>query len=232
VYKIRNKSFFWTRGGWKNNHSPKYFNVPRPTNGELTQAIRCRLDHHSFLRANQSYRNLSRHCKQYFYGDKQLEEIFILGLRTFFLAPIIAETLTDQIKHGPERRLVDQIDRDFELVSYNTHPFQLFTYETHNKYLAKENEDYETRKSGLKTFDDDVLDYIDKVVKEEETKLAEGEKLSLDKLTDIVFHVMRKARAQQRRPTQDNRGPDGNIYDYLEQRRPFLAPTPNLHTSD
>lgn len=52
VYKIRNKSFFWTRGGWKNNWSPKCFNTPRPSNPEITMSIRCRHDHHSFLRGN------------------------------------------------------------------------------------------------------------------------------------------------------------------------------------
>ena len=27
-----------------------------------------------------------------------------------------------------ERRMVDQLDRDYELVSHNTHPYQLFAY--------------------------------------------------------------------------------------------------------
>ena len=76
VYKIRNKSFFWTRAGWRNNWHPKNFNSPRPSAGETTMAIRCRYDHHSFLRMNQSYRNYSRHCKQYFYGDKQFEVFY------------------------------------------------------------------------------------------------------------------------------------------------------------
>ena len=53
VYKIRNKSFFWTKTGWKNNYFPKSFNMPRPSNTESTLAIRCRYDHHSFLRGTQ-----------------------------------------------------------------------------------------------------------------------------------------------------------------------------------
>ena len=81
VYKIRNKSFFWTRAGWYNNWHPKNFNAPRPSNTETTVGIRCRYDHHSFLRgkntslriAYHSYRKISRHCKQYFYGNKELE---------------------------------------------------------------------------------------------------------------------------------------------------------------
>lgn len=50
VYKIRNKSFFWTRSGWLNNWHPKNFNAPRPSHGETTIGIRCRNDHNSFLR--------------------------------------------------------------------------------------------------------------------------------------------------------------------------------------
>ncbi|CAD8201010.1 unnamed protein product [Paramecium octaurelia] len=50
VYKIRNKSFFWTRAGWKNNWHPKNFNAPRPSSSEFTIGIRCRYDHNSFLR--------------------------------------------------------------------------------------------------------------------------------------------------------------------------------------
>lgn len=50
VYKIRNKSFFWTRAGWKNHWHPKNFNAPRPSSSEFTIAIRCRYDHNSFLR--------------------------------------------------------------------------------------------------------------------------------------------------------------------------------------
>ena len=52
VYKIRNKSFFWTRAGWKNNWHPKNFNAPRPSSSEFTIGIRCRYDHNSFLRGN------------------------------------------------------------------------------------------------------------------------------------------------------------------------------------
>jgi len=225
VYKIRNKSFFWTKTGWKNNYFPKSFNMPRPTNSEQTQGVRTRMDHNSFLRAHHGYRNISRHCKQYFYGDKRLEETFILGLRTFFIAPLVADTPVELIKHGAERRLVDQLDRDFELVSYNTHPFQLFTYEVNNRYIQKENEEYEVKLSGKKSYSDEVLDYIDHVFEQEHAKLAPGEKLSLEKTTSILLHIFRKARAQEKRPSQDTRGPDGEINDYLEVRRPFINPT-------
>jgi len=231
VYKIRNKSFFWTKTGWKNNYFPKSFNMPRPSASESTLGIRCRYDHHSFLRAHQSYRNLSRHCKQYFYGDKELEEIFILGLRSFFLIPLVSETPTDLIKHGGERRMVDQLDRDFELVSYNQHPFQLFTYEVNNRYLAGAQEEYEIKKSGQKTIEDEMTEFLDDLVQEEEKKLAPGQKISIERMTEILYHVMNKAKAQSGKPSQDSRGPDGNVNDYLEVRRPFISPTYNSHTN-
>ena len=84
-----------------------------------------------------------------------------MGLRSFFLVPLVSNCLTDQIKHGGERRMVDQLDRDFELVSHNQHPYQLFTYEAHNKYLARENEDYELQVKGEKTLEDEVLEYVE-----------------------------------------------------------------------
>lgn len=231
VYKIRNKSFFWTKTGWKNNYFPKSFNMPRPSASESTLAIRCRYDHHSFLRAHQAYRNISRHCKQYFYGDKQLEEIFILGIRSFFLIPQVSETPTDLIKHGGERRMVDQLDRDFELVSYNQHPYQLFTYEVNNKYLADQHEQYEVTKSGEKTLEEEMLEFVDELVEEEHKKLPEGQKISYERMNEILYHVFNKAKAQSRKPSQDARGPDGNINDYLEQRRPFLSPTYDRHAN-
>lgn len=231
VYKIRNKSFFWTKTGWKNNYFPKSFNMPRPSASESTLAIRCRYDHHSFLRANQLYRNISRHCKQYFYGDKHLEEVFVLGLRSIFQIPLVSETPTDLIKHGGERRMVDQLDRDFELISYNQHPYQLFIYEVNNKRLAQDHEDYETRKAGQNTMEDEVISYASDLITEEMSKYPEGHKISIERLTEIVNHVLNKAKAQNNKPSQDSRGPDGEINDYLEVRRPFISPTIEKHTS-
>ena len=52
VYKIRNKSFFLTKTGWRNNYHGKVTITERPSNPESTIAIRCRYDHMSFLRAH------------------------------------------------------------------------------------------------------------------------------------------------------------------------------------
>ncbi|EGR33381.1 hypothetical protein IMG5_054710 [Ichthyophthirius multifiliis] len=223
-YKIRNKSIFWTRGGWKNNWHPKNFNTPRPSDGEMTVAIRCRYDHHSFLRMHQTYRNMSRHCKQYFLGDKQLEEIFILGLRSFFYIPYDSQTPTDLIKHGGERRFVDQYDRDFELMSYNQHPYQLFTYQVRNEHLEWKNQQYQQIQKGENTYEQEILNHLDNLINTERSNLRDGQRLSIERMTEIVLQVFRQARAGQTRPAQDSRGPDGNINDYLEQRRPFAHP--------
>ena len=80
----------------------------------------------------QTYRNLSRHTKQYFYGDKALEQQFAITLRNFYRIPKTAETPVDLIKSNPSRRFADQGDREFELVSYNQHPYQLMAYDLNN----------------------------------------------------------------------------------------------------
>ena len=108
-FKIRDKSLYWTRSGWKNNWEPRILNMPRPVNVANTMYLLNRLDTHSFLRSKhfsiilvtQAYRNYSRICKQYLYGDKQAEEIMIMELRSIFRIPYTCETPVELIKHGP-----------------------------------------------------------------------------------------------------------------------------------
>ena len=69
--------------------------------------------------------------------------------------------------------MVDQLDRDFELVSYNQHPFQLFIYEViflreyltflqlNNQRLAFETERAELAKAGQKSIEDEALEYAE-----------------------------------------------------------------------
>lgn len=51
VFKIRDKSLFWTKSGWKNNWEPKILNMPRGTPSLETAYFTTRKDHHSFLRS-------------------------------------------------------------------------------------------------------------------------------------------------------------------------------------
>jgi hypothetical protein len=44
--------------------------------------------------------------------------------------------------------MADQLDRDYELLSYNTHPAQLFIYELRNNYIRHVNEEAESAKKG------------------------------------------------------------------------------------
>jgi hypothetical protein len=60
VFRIRDKSLFWTKSGWKNNWEPKILNMPKPINSANTQYVTCRFDHHSFLRSIPSITQLSK----------------------------------------------------------------------------------------------------------------------------------------------------------------------------
>jgi hypothetical protein len=57
--------------------------------------------------------------------------------------------------------MADQIDRDYELLSHNYHPFQLFAYELANKQIRKQNEAAEANEKGEKTFDQVYLEEIE-----------------------------------------------------------------------
>lgn len=51
VFRIRDKSLFWTKSGWKNNWDPKVLQMPKAINSPVTQYVTCRFDFHSFLRS-------------------------------------------------------------------------------------------------------------------------------------------------------------------------------------
>lgn len=57
--------------------------------------------------------------------------------------------------------MVDQVDRDWELISYNTHPYQLFTYEVHNKQIAYETEKKRIKEEGGETYEEKMLKYFE-----------------------------------------------------------------------
>lgn len=47
--------------------------------------------------------------------------------------------------------MADQLDRDYQLLSYNTHPLQLFIYELRNRYIRENNEQAEQIEKGEET---------------------------------------------------------------------------------
>ncbi len=62
-------------------------------------------------------------------------------------------------------------------------------------------------------------------MKEEEKKLAPGEKISLDRITEILLRTSRAARGFTN--TQSGtRNEQGEFDDFLEKRRPFMNSNP------
>ena len=57
--------------------------------------------------------------------------------------------------------MADQLDRDFELISYNTHPFQMFAYEVRNNQIAYETEKFKEEEKRHQTKEEEMLEYIE-----------------------------------------------------------------------
>ena len=55
VFKLRDKSLYWTKGGWKNNYFPKVLIMPKAVNITDTAFIITRRDHHSYLRSTPTH---------------------------------------------------------------------------------------------------------------------------------------------------------------------------------
>ena len=68
-----------------------------------------------------------------------------------------------------------------------------------------------------------------KQIKEEEKRLGPGEKVSLDKITDIFLKTSRSARGFTNQQG-GTRNEQGEFNDFLEKRRPFLNPNPTGHS--
>lgn len=111
----------------------------------------------------QSYRNYSRTIKQYLYGNKENEEMLIMELRNQFRIPFTCYTPCAEIKHGGERRMADQLDRDYELISYNQHPAVLYMYQLQNSYIKKNNDMWEQTNRGEISIDQLAVQEMEKL---------------------------------------------------------------------
>lgn len=49
-------------------------------------------------------------------------------------------------------------------------------------------------------------------------------------MTEIMMHVTRQIKAEEKTSSGKMRERDGSINDFLEQRRPFINPTHDIHT--
>ena len=126
--------------------------------------------------------------------------------------------------------MADQLDRDFEQFSFNSHPWQLDNYEIANKLLDKKLEDAEVRASGQTTQEEQVAHEFETLLNEETAKLPSGEKLSLEKMTELLVGVMARKRKEVFRP-QHGKDENGQMRDFDEVRRPFMNPTEASHTT-
>lgn len=147
-----------------------------------------------------------------------------MTFRGFFLIPLTSETPTDKIKHGGSRRFVDQGDREFELISYNQHPYQLLTYQMNNKELQERNEAQELRNAGETPLEDQIMQYFEQRVAAEQQELGSGQRISYDRWVEIMGDAVRKYNAEVNRPGSGT-DVNGNYTDFLENRRPFDSPT-------
>ena len=78
-------------------------------------------------------------------------------------------------------------------MTYNYHPNQLFAYELANERLRQENEEIEAQERGEATLSESVQEAFEHELQEEEKKLAPGEKISLEKLTEVFQRVSANA---------------------------------------
>lgn len=147
-----------------------------------------------------------------------------MNFRNLFLIPLTSETPTHRIKHGGPRRFVDQADREFELVSYNQHPYQLLMYQINNEELQAQNQAQEMRAAGEQPLEDRVLGYLQTRIEEEQEEMGDGQKISYDRFSEIFADALRRYYAEQARPGS-GLDENGNFTDFLEQRRPFENPT-------
>ena len=150
-------------------------------------------------------------------GDKILEQLMILTIREQFFAPMYYQTPIENTFYMG-RALADLSDRHYALFANNQHPVQLNAYEAYNKFLrgvhCKEEQEA----------DQAIADRIKQVVAERESLLnqKEGERLSVDDLSDVYMQVMAEFRNKNNFSLQ-TKSKSGEINDYLEVRRPFGA---------
>lgn len=175
----------------------------------------------------QSYRNISRHFKQFLYGDKALEEQFLICLRHAYTMRFWIETPIHLHSGGGDRVLADQSDREFELIYHNQHPQQLLLYQVNNQRIQEEVENEAVRASGQKTLEDQFVDFMTQRLAKEKERLGEGHKISHEKLIEIYTEGIRRMRHAESRPVKDL---NGEFTDFLEVRRPFIAPNNDSHT--
>lgn len=114
------------------------------------------------------------------------------------------------------RSLADLSDRHYALFANNQHPLQLATYQSYNEFLKT------IHNQQASALDEAMADRLQEVVDQREATLDKknGEKLSIDEITEIYIQVKGEFR-EQNNMALTTRDKKGDIADYLESRRPF-----------
>lgn len=90
-----------------------------------------------------------------------------------------------------------------------------------NRVLQKETENEAIRASGQLPLEDQLTNYFNSRIEEEKKRAGEGAKIPHDRMMEIYGDCLRRLRAETRRSTIDAHG---EFSDFLEVRRPFIAP--------
>ena len=223
VYRIRNKSFFNTFSGYKNNYHAKIISDPTPVKSFKTSLVKNFGQIHAFIRLNQAYRNISRTCKKYIGGNKELEETMIMGLRKLFHIPFTCQTPVELIVLGPEKRFTEHVERDYELVSANVHPYQLDFYHQNLKDFQAQAERLKLIDEGEKPLDIQFEEYVVSKLAELEAKNGKTTTKDLYEIFDHGKYMYEEALGAKHAKTRS-----GDFNDYLEHRRPFDSATANI----
>lgn len=220
VYKIRNKAFFLTQSGWKNNYHAKVLNDVTDVNSSQTYIIRTHVDAPPLIRYYAQYRNISRKVKQFLYGDRAAENLATLWIKAKFRHALDADTPIELVQPGPDQRLINQGDREYELIGLNTHPAQLETYRAANDRLRQEREDQALRDQGQEPLMDQFFAAAGRRMRD--AKEAKGDELTSDELHAIFEDCYTQLKIAQ--GAEAARKPNGDFNDFLEVRRPYVEP--------
>jgi hypothetical protein len=128
---------------------------------------------------------------------------------------------------GGDRVLADQAEREFELVFHNQHPYQLLFYEINNKHLQQQVEDEAIRASGEQTLEDQFVKYLTQRIEKEKERLGPGGSISHERFLELYTDAYRRVRQAQSAPGKNL---NGEFTDFVEVRRPFIAPNAEAHT--
>ncbi len=220
VYKIRNKAFFFTLSGYKNNYCPKVLNLPVDVKSDTTFCFKTYDGGPELIRFCQLYRSISRKVKQYLYGNKEVEEHVLNVIRQHFKIPFLCDTPINLITSEPIRRFLNQGDRDYELLSYNTHPYQMDLYRSVNESVQEEVEYLTLKDNGETPLEEQLPEVLGKHL-EELNKRYNG-----NVPTAAFYEAMQEVYTKfvAAKGAEKSRTPNGDFNDFLEVRRPFVEP--------